>query len=1710
MYNKYFNTEEEVVRFNRTGNLLDNYKKIALKDYHTEKMTEDIVFDRMPTKEGCFMRDSKVYYFDAKNNVILNVKESLDELRDVKDGENDNTKFKYGFYLKDGIEYIVLKDIKPKKNIIEIPDEIEGKPVFYANISQRDDIEGKELIMGRNIMSTAYMQYVGRNLSKLIIPDNSITPIKELLSPIREFLSESMFKDNLIINDKRIIIENGFVLSNDRTKLYYVYPKDEVFIPNEVEEIYKEAFQLLKKRAKIHCPSSLKVYSVYADPRFDFNDKKIYDVPVDNLEVISAGIVKYIDNTIGINVREIENDAAVYLSDKDIICRSKNFVYQDGCVLSLDKKELVVCCIKPSAKTIILPSYITSIYKKALDDKYTYFVQESQKDLYKELKEKEYKVKTIKVSTEKISTKLEFEVKNNRCRIVNNIKADRVEVDLSLFDSTSKKKFFINDCCLKIKELVIPEGIDEVTISNSVFVAENPELEIIHLPSTVKLQSLFASLSNLNSLMLVIVNPNTKIKAVHQKLPFIIGCINDLKMRKYVSNELWYNDYDRPVEITYINNFDRSQLIITDNAYYYKHAKNGCKLLKIKPADSFVCPKKVGDIKVLSIAPYAFTNLKYKNYFIPEGINYTELFYRDQFGEEIIYTGVPNKNYPPRSSGSLSDKDAIESQEVKTTTLIINEINNEPKKTSIKKEKVKNEVVEEPIETTKPEEIVEESKQEPEVETPVEETKVEAVTTNNNATDLSDFIIEKNRLKKYVGTKSNVVIPGVITEIGASAFSGKKIESVVIPEGVIKIYSKAFYNCKKLINVTFPNSLLEIGNSAFEKCESLKDISFPSSLLEIGDNAFSWCDIREVTLPDSLTKLGYSKSYGNGHTFSCNKSFKKIFISKNVTNIGDHPFFICESLETIEVDSNNEIYDSRDNCNALIETKTNKLLQASINTIIPKTIKILGDYAFAYLPIERIEIPYGVKEIEDYCFSSCKKLKEVIIPSTVTKIGEEIFELIWHDEINVTIYATKEKMNIIPDGFNKNWIGEDVKVNIKWVLDNEVHEEVRYIPTVKESNIEDIEYERDDENFVISNNLIKKYKGNKKNLLLPDGLESIGSTAFLRCNSIVNVKIPDGYKDIRSRAFSECSNLKNIVYPSTIEKIGENAFERCDSYYIKEITASLKTISCYININPSVKVLSIPDGVEEIYEFIGEYEEVYLPDTLNNIESYSLNSKNLKKIIVDPENKKYDSRDNSNAVIETKTNKLIIGCSGTIIPGSVKTIGEGAFSGKNITRINIPDGVQKIEYIDCDYLKEINISKTVSNMDKAFGGKSLKTINISKDNPKYYSDDSCAVVTKDNNRLVYLCKNNPIPKQVKIIGDYSVACDLDCLEVPEGVEIIEDDAFRNCDTKKFVLPNTVKTIKGCPFPWNFGEKGTVTLLANKDEINIIPDGFSKKWIDLDRYNLEWQDRDEYKKSKASSNNSNINNKVTNVSASNKDSNNNSMKYYKIARGTDCTIITFYTDRVEDELILSKDGVLNTRYIKATNDKIYISKKRIIKIEHRDSESEEYYKLYDGYEDETDILKAIHPILLILYKKDSNTFDTVKKESNYFEKSKDLKFIINEIMNYYGKDNIKYVENNKKIKYIEKNNKKGCYIATCVYGSYDCKEVWRLRRYRDYYLDNHWFGRIFIKLYYYISPTLVKLFGNKKWFKKISKKLLDKKIAKLINKGYEDTPYNDKY
>ncbi|MBQ0084433.1 MAG: hypothetical protein KBS52_06710 [Clostridiales bacterium] len=86
---------------------------------------------------------------------------------------------------------------------------------------------------------------------------------------------------------------------------------------------------------------------------------------------------------------------------------------------------------------------------------------------------------------------------------------------------------------------------------------------------------------------------------------------------------------------------------------------------------------------------------------------------------------------------------------------------------------------------------------------------------------------------------------------------------------------------------------------------------------------------------------------------------------------------------------------------------------------------------------------------------------------------------------------------------------------------------------------------------------------------------------------------------------------------------------------------------------------------------------------------------------------------------------------------------------------------------------------------------------------------------------------------------------------------------------------------------------------------------------------------------------------------------------------------------------------------------------------------------------------------------------------------------------------------------------GCYVATCVYGSYDCPQVWTLRRYRDNTLASTWYGRAFIHMYYAISPTIVKWFGNTEWFKEMWKGKLDHMVKNLQSNGIESTPYEDK-
>ncbi len=210
---------------------------------------------------------------------------------------------------------------------------------------------------------------------------------------------------------------------------------------------------------------------------------------------------------------------------------------------------------------------------------------------------------------------------------------------------------------------------------------------------------------------------------------------------------------------------------------------------------------------------------------------------------------------------------------------------------------------------------------------------------------------------QFNGSSSNPV-----SRSGSLYLNGEEVSNLVIPDGITAINSYAFYNFRRIVSVTIPNSVKSIGSWAFCACSNLTSIIIPNSVTSIGESAF-----RNI------------------------RNLKSITIPSSVTYIGEAPFAYCVNLTSIEVESDNKAYDSRDNCNAIIETSTNKLLAGCKNTVIPSTVMSIGSYAFAYCSgFSSLNIPQGVTSIGRYAFYGCS-FSYATIPNGMKSIGSNAF-----------------------------------------------------------------------------------------------------------------------------------------------------------------------------------------------------------------------------------------------------------------------------------------------------------------------------------------------------------------------------------------------------------------------------------------------------------------------------------------------------------------------------------------------------------------------------------------------------------------------------------------------------------------------------------------------------------------------------------------------
>ena len=391
------------------------------------------------------------------------------------------------------------------------------------------------------------------------------------------------------------------------------------------------------------------------------------------------------------------------------------------------------------------------------------------------------------------------------------------------------------------------------------------------------------------------------------------------------------------------------------------------------------------------------------------------------------------------------------------------------------------------------------------------------------------------------GTLTNDFINGV-----KSMFSDAYI---YIGDCVTSIGTYAFDGCVGVTSITIPSSVTSIGQFAFRGCSSLTSIEIPSGVTTIAPSTFYNCSsLTSVEIPSGVTTIDSQAFY------NCS-SLTSLEIPSSVTSIYSNAFNYCSGLTSITVDANNTVYDSRDNCNAIIKKSNNALLVGCNNTVIPSSVTSIDGYAFYNcVGLTSIEIPSGVTTIGHYAFDGCSGATSITIPSTLTSTGNYPFRgcsgvTSITVDANNTVYDSRDNCNAIIKKSNNRLL-----VGCK--------------NTVIPSDVTSI----DDNAFYNCVGLTS--------ITIPSGVTSIGNTAFYGCSSLTSIEIPSGVTTIYQGTFRGCSSLTSITIPSGVTSIYSNAFRGCSSLTSIEIPSSVTSISEYaFDSCSSLKVLIIPDTV---------------------------------------------------------------------------------------------------------------------------------------------------------------------------------------------------------------------------------------------------------------------------------------------------------------------------------------------------------------------------------------------------------------------------------------------------------------------------------------------------------------------------------------------------
>lgn len=486
----------------------------------------------------------------------------------------------------------------------------------------------------------------------------------------------------------------------------------------------------------------------------------------------------------------------------------------------------------------------------------------------------------------------------------------------------------------------------------------------------------------------------------------------------------------------------------------------------------------------------------------------------------------------------------------------------------------------------------------------------------------------------------------VVREIGGEAFANRfLITEVVIGDSVQTVQSYAFMGCQNISKLTVGRSVIEVGDGCFVGCmittlnynaknciyfwqgfhyesstieqvvigrnvetipysfcanSRISEVAIPASVKTISEDAFSGCaNLKKVTFPSSTGLLIERDAF-------CRCGFQSIIIPSTLTAIGTGCFSGCPDLQSITVADGNPNYDSRGNCNAIIETSTNTLVTGCVTTRIPNSVEVIGQTAFSYLEnLTSIEIPEGIKEIRGSFHDT--GLRHVVVPNSVKYITS--------GPSGGTFRNCKQLLSVI--------IGDSVEL-IDWdtfrgcenLIEIQMPDNVKIVSGVDYIYGGPFQgapwYDNQSDGMIYIGKAAFHYKGimpYDTKIVIPEGTFSISEYAFANwdeiedhnCLGLTGIIMPKSLKWIGDRAFTQCSELTEVVIPDSVIMIGCQAFEDCDELKSVTIGSGVKVIAEYVfygckNLTSVTCLASVPPMIKSYdgdpYEYILTNQEV--------------------------------------------------------------------------------------------------------------------------------------------------------------------------------------------------------------------------------------------------------------------------------------------------------------------------------------------------------------------------------------------------------------------------------------------------------------------------------------------------------------------------------------